>query len=63
MLQLDVQTSFGGITGIDSPLDRFPSFSKILHIHAILHDASGFMKRKWIKVQVTVMLSLSWNKY
>ena len=47
LLQIDEQSPFGGIIGIDdSPLDRVLSFSKVFRLHAVLHDASGFMKRE-----------------
>lgn len=36
---------FGGTIGIDdSCLDLFFKFSKVLRLHAILHDAAGYMK-------------------
>lgn len=43
----DINTSceYGGIIGIgDSCLDYFFKGSKLLRLHAILHDAHGFMK-------------------
>ena len=35
----------GGLIGIDdSSLDSFLKFSKVFRLHAILHDAAGFVK-------------------
>ena len=36
--------SYGGLIGIDnSSLDKYLQKSKILRLHAILHDAAGFI--------------------
>lgn len=36
---------YGGLIGIDnSRLDRYLKFSKVLRLHAVLHDAAGFIK-------------------
>ena len=43
---IDVKSPFGGLIGVDdSRLERRFSFSKIMRMQAVLHDASGFMKR------------------
>ena len=43
---VNVKSPFGGLIGVnDSRLERIFSFSKIMRMHAVLHDASGFMKR------------------
>ena len=42
---INAKTPFGGLIGVDdSRLDRVFCFSKILRMHAVFHDASGFMK-------------------
>ena len=39
---------FGGIIGIDnSKLDYFFRYFKLIRLHAILHDASGFVKSNY----------------
>ena len=39
---------FGGIIGVgDSYLENFLGFFKLFKLHAVLHDASGFMKTKY----------------
>lgn len=46
----DINTNvpFGGIIGIDnSKLDYFLNRFKIFRLHAVLHDASGYMKSKY----------------
>ena len=43
---VNVKSPFGGMSGVDdSRLEHIFSFSKIMRMHAVLHDASAFMKR------------------
>ncbi len=36
---------YGGIIGMgNSKLDNYLKFSKVIRVHAVLHDAAGFMK-------------------
>ena len=42
---INTKCPYGGIIGINnSRLDSLFGFSKIFRLHAVLHDASGFMK-------------------
>lgn len=46
--QVNIQTPFGGIIGRgDSKLDQFLSWSKVMRLHAVVHDAAGYMKREF----------------
>jgi len=46
LYDVNVKSPFGGLIGVDdSRLESIFSFSKIMRMHAVLHDASGFMKR------------------
>ena len=46
LYDVNVKSLFGGLIGVDdSRLERMFSFSKIMQMHALLHDASGFMRR------------------
>ena len=41
-----MKSPFAGLIGVDdSRLERIISFSKIMQMHSVLHDGSGFMKR------------------
>ena len=55
---------YGGTIGIDnSSLDNYLKFSKVLRLHAILHDAAGFVKEysgKGPGYGYTVYSPLSW---
>ena len=43
---VSVKSPFGGLIGVDdSRLERIFSFSKIMRMHAVLHDTPGFTKR------------------
>lgn len=46
--EADMDCLYGGTIGInDSILDKFLNKSKILRLHAILHDAGGYIRRKY----------------
>ena len=46
LYDVKVNSPFGGLIGVDdSRLECTFSFSKIMRMHAVLHDASGFKKR------------------
>ena len=46
--EIDSHSPFGGLIGVgDSCLDSLLNKFKILRLHAILHDAAGFMKREY----------------
>ena len=46
LYDVNVKSPFGGLIGVDdSRLERIFSFSEIMRMHAVLHDASSFMKR------------------
>ena len=46
LYNVNVKSPFGGLIGVDdSRLERIFSFLKIMRMHALLHDASGFKKR------------------
>ena len=52
---------YGGLIGIDnSSLDKYLKNSKILELHAILHDAAGFI-RKFYQQGPTYCFMLPWN--
>ena len=55
---------YGGTIGIEnSSLDNYLKFSKVLRLHAILHDAAGFVKEysgKGPGYVYTVHFPLSW---
>ena len=45
LYDVNVKSPFGGLSGADdSQLELIFSFSKNMRMHAVLHDASGFMK-------------------
>ncbi len=47
---VDEKCPFGGIIGCgNSNLEKIFRYSKIFRLHAILHDASGFIKREFNK--------------
>lgn len=47
MIFINDDCRYGGIIGIDnSNLDKFLSWLKIIRIHAIFHDAAGYMRTK-----------------
>ena len=48
IIEIDSHSPFGGLIGVgDSCLDSLLNKFKILRLHAILHDAAGFMKREY----------------
>ena len=50
---------YGGLIGIDnSSLDKHLKHFKFLRIHAILHDAAGYLQKKIIPVLGTHMFCL-----
>jgi hypothetical protein len=45
ILEVLLRAPYGGLIGRDnSPLDRILSRSKVLRLHAVIHDAAGYMK-------------------
>ena len=39
---------YGGVIGVDnSRLDKLLSWSKVMRLHAVAHDAYGYMKREF----------------
>ena len=70
--EIDSHSPFGGLIGVgDSCLDSLLNKFKILRLHAILHDAAGFMKRvqswTWLSVYIKscsnmFQLVLDWTR-
>ena len=72
IIEIDSHSPFGGLIGVgDSCLDSLLNKFKILRLHAILHDAAGFIKRvqSWTRLSVYItscsnmfQLVLDWTR-
>ncbi len=45
---MDLENPYGGLIGPgNSCLEKLFNYSKVLRLHAVIHDACGFMRRKY----------------
>ena len=61
--EIDRDRPFGGIIGRgNSCLDRVLSWSKIMRLHAIVHDSHGYLKSEYgIGPGYSYVINLPWN--
>ena len=61
LIQISLSNPYGGVIGIEnSKLDKFLKYSKVLRLHACIHDSTGLMRRVY-DIGPGYCYGLPWN--